>query len=126
MRKSWPIRHPFLTTILIYTLLFGTGILLGILVNPFYFLLALPGLLTIYIGFVITDKCIWICSKCDKKEEWEREKYCKNCGGEMTLERAKVLRKYCENGHRIEDDYNLVNFCPKCGKPFKQEKIELK
>ena len=126
MKKSWLVRHPFLTNTLVYVVFVGVGIPLGILINPLYFLLALLGLALYIGGFIFTDKWIWVCSKCGREQSWKREKYCETCGGEMMLKRAEILVKYCENGHRIEDSYNLAKVCPKCGKPFKQEKVELK
>lgn len=126
MRKSWSARHPSLISVLIFVVFIGAGTALGRLVNPFYFLLDLLGLALCIGGFVFTEKWIWVCSKCGKEQSWNREKYCRICGEEMTLKRAMILAKYCENGHRIEDSYNLAKACPKCGKPFKREKVELK
>jgi hypothetical protein len=126
MKKSWLVRHSFLVGTLLMVIFFGVGFALGYAVNPFYCLLILPGLI-LYCGeLVLLEKWMWVCSKCGNKKYGNREKYCRICGEEMILKRVKILVKYCENGHRVEDSYNSAKACPKCGKPFKQEKTELK
>ena len=71
----------------------------------------------------------WVCIKCGKEQIGERKNYCQICSGEMTLKIKKRILKYCENGHRIiikdELEYNVTDFCPKCGKPFVETKVEV-
>ena len=118
IKKSWLARHPFLTNFLICIVFIATGAVLGVLINSFYFLLALLGLGLYIYGCFYIEKWRWVCSKCGEEQITKREKYCYWCGGEMYLKRKEVLLKYCENGHRIEDEYSLAKFCPKCGKPL--------
>ena len=112
----------------IAVLLSGISFVLGFIFNLWF--LFLLGVLLSWGGFgldwSISKNYEWACPKCGAVPfSLRREKYCRKCGSPLVFRKKEETRfKFCPNGHRIEDKYDLYNFCPKCGEPLERKGIK--
>jgi len=86
-----------------------------------------PWVFCALLGFIIVMRAgprteyKWACKKCGHQAD-RVEKYCTKCGGLMELKKI-IQYKICENDHYMFDEYDSYKFCPKCGKPLREQVI---
>jgi len=86
-----------------------------------------PWIFCALLGFIIVMRAgpyaeyKWACKKCGHQAD-KIEKYCTKCGSLMRPKRI-IQYKICENDHEMLDEHDSYKFCPKCGKPLKEQII---
>jgi len=86
-----------------------------------YLLLIALGVFVVMVVMVSYEKYRWICRECGHESFFAGK--CTRCGGLTEFRKITHLYKICENGHRMRDKYNQYKFCPKCGKPLREQVI---
>ncbi len=108
--KNFAERHIFAIALLGVCVLWPVGVILGVTLNYFWFLLVA---LTLLLYLLLWRRCIntdWVCTKCVKKEIFGRHKFCAECGSIMHA--IKKEKTFCPRNHRVR---KYDRFCPKCG-----------
>lgn len=119
--------HPILILMILWFLWVAITMVLGGVVNKWFFLLFLPGLALYLFGFWWNDKELLICPGCGF-EPWSKSSYyCSGCGVLLVFRREVKVRKnsavpkervpvhICSKGHTVN---TFDKFCPKCGEPL--------
>lgn len=112
----------------LFLILFSAAVVSGVFFKNFlFFFLFLALAVSVMVAVMgLGEKYGWVCRECGYESSRVRVgkyKYCTECGGLMELRKIIHLYKICENGYRIRDKHNQYKFCPKCGKPLKEQII---
>ena len=84
--------------------------------NSWLYLIWIPALLVLSGYYIFNHWWICVCSNCGKEYYLEPdERYCSRCGSPTSIKRKIRKMKICPSGHKIEDEWNTYQRCPKCG-----------
>lgn len=116
--------HPFLVGVCVMGAFYISGIILGALLSPWWWLLYVPGL-SLYLGCLVwNERNALMCPECNRTL-WDKTKYyCPYCGCPLVFRAKEKVKKgekpkpetivmpACSKGHRL---YGSEKYCPKCG-----------